>query len=671
MSLIRPDSSVPMPALLKRFALVYLPIVIVLSIGLLSSFRFDEQRREERIEGRENSRIEIAKGLVTRDLSAIDADLRVIANLPFLRWYQDSGDPAQREELEKLFLVFAKETRRYDQVRYLDASGQEVIRINYNDGKPAIVSHEQLQNKAGRYYFDDTIKLNQGEIFVSPLDLNIEQDRLEIPYKPMIRFGTPVFDSAGRKKGVILLNYFGDKLLQHFREVMQGGDPRHGMLLNRDGYWLSGAKREDEWGFMLGKKELTFGHDFAEEWRFISVSERGTLLTDRGLFVYTTVYPLLSGQRSSSGSALANSPSRQEVTAHEYYWKIVSFVPHAVLSGTAFYNQTSGRILLVFVYLLLALASWIIASVTLSRRQVRAALRDKEYLLLESQRIARLGSWHYVLTTGKLSWSDEAYRIYGVSPDTFTPNVESLLNMIHPDDRPAMQAWIANCAADKKPDTLEFRIILPDGTVRFLNGYGELRHGAGNNPHHMIGIVHDITERKQLEGELKRQARTDVLTGLNNRRHFLELAEQELARAKRLGEQISVLMLDVDHFKLFNDTYGHHVGDMVLQKLSEVCVHTLREIDIPGRLGGEEFAILLPETKGEQALEVAERLRLAAAGAAVPLEQGGSVRFTVSIGVACFVATDARVDDVLRRADAALYAAKNAGRNRVCSEGTG
>ena len=129
-------------------------------------------------------------------------------------------------------------------------------------------------------------------------------------------------------------------------------------------------------------------------------------------------------------------------------------------------------------------------------------------------------------------------------------------------------------------------------------------------------------------------------------------------------------MLDLDRFKSVNDTYGHPVGDEVLKKLGEVSLHTMREIDILGRLGGEEFVVLLPETTGERALEVAERLRSAIADAAVPLEDGRSLlRFTVSIGVTSLKATDATVDAMLKRADAAMYKAKNEGRNRVCGEG--
>ena len=147
------------------------------------------------------------------------------------------------------------------------------------------------------------------------------------------------------------------------------------------------------------------------------------------------------------------------------------------------------------------------------------------------------------------------------------------------------------------------------------------------------------------------------------------MAEPELARAKRHGEPLSLLMLDLDNFKSVNDTYGHDAGDAALQKLSEVSIHTLREIDILGRLGGEEFAALLPETTGKRAMEVAGRLRLNVEHAVVPLNQGTSLRMTVSIGVSTFEATDARIDTMLKRADAALYKAKKSGRNQVCGEG--
>ncbi|MBN2475149.1 MAG: PAS domain S-box protein [Pirellulales bacterium] len=143
-----------------------------------------------------------------------------------------------------------------------------------------------------------------------------------------------------------------------------------------------------------------------------------------------------------------------------------------------------------------------IATDITERKRVEEALREKEHLLSESQRIAHIGSWRYDLA-GRLTWSDEAYRIYGVSPDTFTLNVESFLNLIHREDRPAMQAWIAACLAGEEPDDLEFRSVWPDGTIRFLSGRGELKRDAEHCPLHMTGTVQDITERKQAEEALR------------------------------------------------------------------------------------------------------------------------------------------------------------------------
>jgi diguanylate cyclase (GGDEF)-like protein/PAS domain S-box-containing protein len=182
----------------------------------------------------------------------------------------------------------------------------------------------------------------------------------------------------------------------------------------------------------------------------------------------------------------------------------------------------------------------------------------------------------------------------------------------------------------------------------------------------IVVVFHDITDRKKYQQELEHRARTDALTGLNNRRHFHELAELEVARAKRYGKSLSVMMLDLDHFKDINDAYGHQVGDTVLQKFSNICLQSMREIDVIGRLGGEEFAILLPEANITQAMEAAERLRAEVEHTALPLEGGQVITFRVSIGVTELHEADQDIASLLKRADAAMYDAKQAGRNSVC-----
>jgi diguanylate cyclase (GGDEF)-like protein len=178
----------------------------------------------------------------------------------------------------------------------------------------------------------------------------------------------------------------------------------------------------------------------------------------------------------------------------------------------------------------------------------------------------------------------------------------------------------------------------------------------------------DITERKRLEAELEALASIDTLTRLPNRRQFMARLAEELQRVQRqMTQSACVLMLDIDHFKQINDTYGHAGGDMALQHFAALMRSELRTIDSCGRLGGEEFAILLPGASLEAAQRIAERLRLKLAESSVEID-GKSVALTASIGIALLHPADVNPDAVLQRADAALYQAKATGRNRVVAE---
>jgi diguanylate cyclase (GGDEF)-like protein/PAS domain S-box-containing protein len=175
----------------------------------------------------------------------------------------------------------------------------------------------------------------------------------------------------------------------------------------------------------------------------------------------------------------------------------------------------------------------------------------------------------------------------------------------------------------------------------------------------------DITERKRLQKELEQRAHIDYLTKVNNRGYFMLLAEQELLRAIRYDRKVSLFMLDIDHFKKINDMHGHKSGDIALQRLAEICRNALREVDIIGRIGGEEFAILLPETDKSVAYNLAERLRTNIAKTEVKILSDLSIYLTVSIGVSVLSANGKSIDVLLQMADKALYEAKNSGRNKV------
>ena len=167
-----------------------------------------------------------------------------------------------------------------------------------------------------------------------------------------------------------------------------------------------------------------------------------------------------------------------------------------------------------------------------------------------------------------------------------------------------------------------------------------------------------------MELTLRQMASTDALTGLSNRRSFLESGQHEFEVFRRYLNPLSLLLLDVDHFKQVNDTYGHAGGDQVLVQLAKVCRESLRSADLCGRFGGEEFIFLLPNTQAGTAFDVAERLRRALSEQTV-ISEAGVIRFTVSIGVATAKPEDESIEDLIRLADANMYVAKQTGRNRV------
>ncbi|PWC36600.1 transcriptional regulator [Azospirillum sp. TSO35-2] len=168
-----------------------------------------------------------------------------------------------------------------------------------------------------------------------------------------------------------------------------------------------------------------------------------------------------------------------------------------------------------------------------------------------------------------------------------------------------------------------------------------------------------------MQRDLERLATTDALTGALNRRRFLERGAEEFTRSRRYDRPLSVVMLDIDHFKRVNDSHGHATGDDAIRATVRACKETLRACDIVGRLGGEEFAVVMPETTPVNAFTAAQRVRERIAATAVPLPSGGELRLTVSLGLSWMTATDPGIEPLLARADAGLYRAKNAGRNRV------
>jgi len=301
------------------------------------------------------------------------------------------------------------------------------------------------------------------------------------------------------------------------------------------------------------------------------------------------------------------------------------------------------------------------------RKAIEVELIENKQRLTEAQQIAHLGSWDWNVVDDHVIWSDEAAEIYVPDNKSVTPSFEGFKSSLHPDDFDMVMGAIKATFDQDAAYDIQHRVVSKLKGVRYVHARGKVFRNADGKAIRLVGTAQDITERKTLENLLMRQAHHDYLTGLSNRGYFMEQGELELSRAIRYENPLSIFMIDIDFFKQVNDSHGHKVGDIVLKNLAEVCRQTLRDVDIVGRLGGEEFAILLPETDKDEAAEVAERLREAIATSKVPLSTGGlPLHFTVSIGVASLASKGDNLDVLLNMADKALYEAKNSGRNRVC-----
>jgi diguanylate cyclase (GGDEF)-like protein len=222
-------------------------------------------------------------------------------------------------------------------------------------------------------------------------------------------------------------------------------------------------------------------------------------------------------------------------------------------------------------------------------------------------------------------------------------------------------AWLGEVGGTRKPLTLEL-----DGTTRLLlfppdDGFSKETRTLAEWLASQAAVALD---NARLHDIVQRQAITDDLTGLVNRRRFIEALDAEVERARSFGSPLTIVLADLDNFKQVNDEFGHHGGDVVLRAFADLIRSHVRDVDVSGRIGGEEFAILLPETDGAGASRVAERMRRSLNEVAIPLSDGASIHVASSFGVAA-LEPDQSGDDLLRAADAALYRAKDEGKNRV------
>ncbi|CAM3614696.1 putative diguanylate cyclase YdaM [Pseudomonas reidholzensis] len=295
-----------------------------------------------------------------------------------------------------------------------------------------------------------------------------------------------------------------------------------------------------------------------------------------------------------------------------------------------------------------------------------ARLSEREQLFSSLLDSVNAVLWAFDWESRQVLYVSPAFeRIFGRPVSLVLADYNEWRDSIYPDDLEYAEHSMAQVLVKGAVEDREYRIINAQGEVRWLSDKCFInQQREGEDRVIIVGIAEDITDKKQLEGELQRLATTDVLTQSSNRRHFFECAQQAFDTAREDGSALAFLLLDIDDFKLINDSYGHQEGDQVLQRIADSGKAVLRRGDQFGRIGGEEFAAVFPGCTAEVAEQIAERLQREIQRLSFTHGQQ-AYGVTVSQGLTGLTAADDSLDSLFARADAAMYQAKRQGKNQI------
>lgn len=634
-----------------RFLRWFLPIAVVIVIGAALIGFVSADKRMGEIAAPEHFRVHLAGESLDGEVARPIRHLNSLAHLERgIQRVVDSQPAAIATPMVDAFISLISRNPEYMQMRWIGDDGMERVRVDRTpDGGTRALPPRELQDKRNRYYVTGTLRLKFGEIFVSPLDLNIEHNQIEIPYRPVVRLGTRVYRSDGTANGMLILNVSAQNMLERFAQHGQGSDM---VLLNADGFWLKSRNSADEWGFMLHKRE-TFGQRYPSAWKFIAATNAGQRKTAKGLWTWQTVHVT----------------PEHAVGVNPIYWKVVSRVSTQQLDKLQMDAWLPSILGICLLLPLFGVGIWQLSRETEARISAEVGLREERTSLVKANQQLQLAAnvlnnitEGVVITTssGVIVSVNPAYcEMTGFAEEELVGGNPRLINSGKHDAQFYRDLW--NSLDQHGYWEGEIWNKRRDGGL-FLGRetITAIRDNLGHLQHY-IGVLTDITETRRAEDSIRHQAYHDALTGLPNRTLLMDRLRLHLSLSHRHHKQMAVLFIDLDGFKAVNDEVGHDAGDDVLKETAARLLSCVRESDTVARLGGDEFVAVLNDlTTSQDVTLVAQKMLDALQRPFLAPEQ--QRHLSASIGIAVYPDVSADVSVLLAAADEAMYSAKRRGK---------
>lgn len=514
----------------------------------------------------------------------------------------------------------------YTQVRYLDRQGKEQIRVNFLDGKSVVVSEENLQNKSQRDYFDYAQTLAKNEIGTWGVDLEIERGEVVYPYRPSLRLLTPIYIDEV-KTGYLILNVDVEALASRLNYAPDG--LLRPKLANDGGYFLVSDNQQERFGHVIEeRKHFSLPQLFPQAWAKMQVKESGSVMENGDLLVFEKLF--LSPRHEMYLVIHLSQPQLNDLTGRE----LLDLFQEPLLATLLVIAVIVPGGVLIFYYRKRSIESQLaraalsgMSAVIISDRWYRAILVNDEFTKLTG------------LTQQEMLNRNVFKTLLGEK------QIEASLHIF--EQLATHQFWEGEVRLNSSP--LDYDVTVIARVQSVLSKTGSVSY-------YITSLV-DISDRVALEERLRVLSEIDELTQLWNRRKFDAELRKSAKLVERYGESNTtcLALIDIDYFKRINDEQGHDQGDRVIQRVGNLIKERLRDTDFVARIGGEEFAVIMPHTPLEEAERALDRLRVATANQL-------DIPVTISVGV-----TDMTNDYTrcYKCADIALYESKTLGRNRV------